>query len=894
MSKFNAVHAISSLALAVALSAPARAQDGAGGQTPAPSEQNAEDVVVTGIRQSMRDALDVKRNSDKVVDAISAEEIGVLPDVTIAESMNRLPGVNATRDRGNDSQAVIRGLGARLVLGTINGREVASSEPDRNVRWEIYPSEVVSGVQVYKSQSADLIAGGVAATVNISTLDPLDYRGPGLVVRAGPVFYDGGKDLPNYDRLGYRASGSLVHKLTDNLAVVLGLTAQKQRNGYPSFQGWGYNDSEARPPVGASDSTGDLNGDGVPDPTPWGAQVSNTRIDQDRFGASAGLAWQPTDSFKLRADFLYSKISIDELQDQTVYGQNNWGNWANGSQAVYTAPGASYTLIDGDVIQATLPSSSVGTVLSRYVEDKILYIGGLNGRWSADGWTVAADFSYSSARRDNTWMAVRTEVYPASMSFDFRADRVPSITTTQDPSTLPQVAQNYRSGSYDGPENLDDELGAIALDISRELDGGVLKGFDVGLRGSRRTKSHDRATYVPSVCGPVAQQWMCSTGSVTIPSNMFTPYNVSAFTVPTLLTGDIDKIAALAYGPNPFDPRHAVAEPAQTWKVKESVLEGYAKLNFGGDLSGGGNFSGNIGVRVVRVETTSSGNQQDAITGAFAPISVEDGYTRVLPSANVKFDLGGGSILRFGAAKVIARPPLDELRASRTLTQWQPYTGSGGNPNLKPFEATQFDASYEYYFRPESLIAIAGYYKLVDSYIGWQQEPMTFSGLTYSVATPVNGSSGYIRGFEVTFQSPFYFLGTDNFGIYSNYAYAESDLREYAPVNNPLRIVGLARNTATVDLWYAGGGLQLRAGMKYHSPFTVMYGWNGADLQTLEEETTFDVSASYDVTSKITLRAQVNNLSNERLRMYRDNKPNRIGRYDLYGRRYLIDATLRF
>jgi iron complex outermembrane receptor protein len=151
------------------------------------------------VRKSLREALDVKRGSDKVVEAISAKDIGVLPDVTIAESIARLPGVNATRDRGNDSQAVVRGLGARLVLGTINGREVASSEPDRNVRWEIYPSEVVSGVQVYKSQSADLIAGGVAATINIDTIAPLDYKGPEFVLRAGPVYYDGGKDIPNYD-----------------------------------------------------------------------------------------------------------------------------------------------------------------------------------------------------------------------------------------------------------------------------------------------------------------------------------------------------------------------------------------------------------------------------------------------------------------------------------------------------------------------------------------------------------------------------------------------------------------------------------------------------------------------------------------------------------------------
>jgi TonB-dependent receptor len=224
------------------------AASGAGTQAqeaPAAAPPVLEEVVVSGLRASLREALEVKMNSDLVVDAISSEDIGQLPDVTIAESINRLPGINATRDRGNDSQAVVRGLGARLVLGTVNGREVASSEPDRNVRWEIYPSEVVSGVQVYKTQSADLIAGGVAGTINISTIQPLDYTGPAFVVRGGPVYYESGADIPNYEPWGYRGSASFVHNSSDKFGIVLGVTAQQQKNGYPSFTGWGYNDAPA-------------------------------------------------------------------------------------------------------------------------------------------------------------------------------------------------------------------------------------------------------------------------------------------------------------------------------------------------------------------------------------------------------------------------------------------------------------------------------------------------------------------------------------------------------------------------------------------------------------------------------------------------------------------------
>lgn len=879
MTHYKLLAAASGLALMAAASAHAQSAP-----APASDSSQVDEVVVTGVRKSLREALDVKRGSDKVVEAISAKDIGVLPDVTIAESIARLPGVNATRDRGNDSQAVVRGLGARLVLGTVNGREVASSEPDRNVRWEIYPSEVVQGVQVYKSQSADLIAGGVAATINIDTIAPLDYKGPEFVLRAGPVFYDGGKDIPNYDQTGYRASGSWVHKINDDLAIVLGLTSQKQKNGYVSFQGWGYNDSTIRQPAGASDSSGDLNGDGKLDATPWGAQLEVKKLSQKRNGVSTGLQWKPSDNFELKFDALYSDIKINENQDQAIYGWNNWGNWANGNAGDYNAPGASYTLINNTVVAANLVSNNaVHSVIARYTEDKKLFVTGLNGKWTNDAWTVVGDLSYSKAERENNWAAVRLETYPSTMSFDTRAGVKPTVKLTQDITTLPQY-NSWKGGQNDGPEHLNDELAAGALDFTRDLTGGAFKSVQFGARASNRTKDHSMFQFYP---------W-ANAGAV-VPASMLSYYKVSAFDVPAVVTGDFDALASVLYGANAFDPSHGSENLAQQWSVNEKVFEGYGKLNFAADSIGGSWATGNIGARVVHTETSSDGQQANT-SGVFSPVSIDNDYTDILPSANVKFDFGDGKVFRLGLAKVIARPPLDELRASRTLTTWSPYTGSAGNPTLKPFEAVQFDASAEWYFRPEALIAASYYYKDVSSYIGWKQTPIAYGGTTYAVSSPTNGGDGYIQGLELTFQTPFFFLPGpfDKFGIYSNYAYVNSDLKEFSPANNPLDMTGLAKHTATVDLWYANGPIEARLGWKYHSPMTVIYGWNGADLQTLESEKTLDFSASYNINDHVTVRFQANNLTNEELRMYRDNDPNRIGRYDVYGRRYLADVTLKF
>lgn len=864
------LRASSLLVLAAALASPAFAQD-------APTAE--EEIVVTGIRGSLRDAIEVKRESPLVMEAISSDDIGQLPDVTIAESLVRLPGLNGSRDRGNASQASIRGLGPRLVFGLVNGREVASSEPDRNIRWEIYPSEVVSGVEVYKAQSANLIAGGVAGTVNIRTLAPLDYSGPSAVLRAGPVYYDGGEDFRNYENWGSRFSGSYVARLSDEFAIVLGASYQDQRNGYPSFQGWGYNDQRL------GGNPGDLNGDLVLDWTPWGMQTEIKMLEEVRTGIMAGAQWRPTSNFELQYDALWSEVIIDEHQNQAWYCDGTCGNWANGNFGNYNAPGSSYTIINGSVVAATLANSfaQVNNVIAQYDEDKTLFVTGLNGEWTDGPWTVSGDLSYSEAQRENIWRAVQLPVFPADMSFDTRAGITPFLTTSSNPAdTSIQVAPSWRNGSHDGPEHINDELFAAAFNVGYEFDpDDFITGVQFGLRASTRTKSHDRFSATPNTGGV----------DVAIPANLLGNYEIGAFDVPAILDGDFNAIFDLAY--LPVTP---VENLADRWDVDEEVFEAFAMANFGSE-SLGVPMRGNIGVRLVDVETSSSGFESVG-GGPLQALTIDHEYTEWLPSLNLTFDLDSDLLLRLGAARVMARPPLDELRAGRSISDPgdpPPLSGFGGNPRLDPLIATQVDASLEWYFHDEALAAAAVFYKDVDSNIGYFTSPQDIDGQIYQMTGPANGNGGGISGLELTFQTPFYFIpGLDNFGVYSNYAYVNSDIKEFYPWYDPLDGSGFAEHTATIDLWYSSGGFEARLGYKYHSPFTVIYGWNGSDVRTLEEESIWDFSASYQMTERIGVRFQVNNLLDEVARIYRDNDENRLGRYDVYGRRYLLDVTYRY
>lgn len=882
----------STFALAVAsLPASASAQEENQESNAANSADDENAIVVTGYRASLRDALNAKRASANVTETISAKDIGVLPNVTIAEELARLPGITATRDRGNDSQAVVRGLGPRLVLGLVNGREVATSEPDRNVRWEIYPSEIVSAVTVYKSQSADLIAGGVAATIDIQTSHPLDYSGPALTVRGGALYNEGGKDIPGYSGWGQRGSAQYVTRLSDTLALLVGGSYQKQKNGFPSFQGWGYN----TPDTGSPPTL-----DGEPINAPWGAQTEVKALRQTRWSTADALQWRPNENWDVNLDFLYSEVKIRERQYQQWYGQyNGWGDWGG----TIGAPGdiyqdGSYTLVGDTIVGADLNNfSSVTNVLARYDEDKNLLATGFNAKYSGDDWTVKFDASYSRARRENTWRSIYFTLFPESTSFSTGAGTVPSVTTSSNPADpTTQSVVSYNPGLVDGPQRLTDTLGAAQVDIYHNLHGSFFTGFGAGLRYSNRVKRF--AAYTSEVGTNTG-------GDVTIPSSMLSEFSISGFTVPNLVYGDYDEVAdqALIFGASVFND-------SRYWRVREDDFEGYLKADFEGSM-GAVPFTGNVGVRLVLVDTHSSANQGvtqwdpdfdngDGTFGAnvttFAPVNANEHYLRALPSFNVNFDLRPDLKLRLGVARVISRPPLDELRASQALSYYPPnFNGSAGNPYLKPFMATQVDGSLEWYFGKDALLAVAGYYKDVGTNIGYTSFQQTIDGTEYTITGPANSKGGYILGTEVTFQTPFSFIpGLENFGIYSNVALVDSNIRELAPASNPFRAVGLAKFTGQMDLWYSHAGLDARVSLKHHSPFTVIYGWDASQLTRLGSETTLGASISYEVVKNVTVRLQANNLTNQVARFHWNNNPEQLARYEKYGRSYLMDVTFKY
>jgi TonB-dependent receptor len=844
----------------------------------------AEEVEVVGLRESLEKSLEVKQASKFVMEALDLSDIDAIPDVTIADAIIRLPGVNGARDRGNQSQATIRGLGPRMVLGTVNGREVASSEPGRSIRFEQYPSELVSAVQIYKTQSADLVSGGIAGSVNLETISPLLFNGPEFSLRGGAIDYDGGRDIPDYSTLGNRFSGSWTRKVNDRFGFAVGLAHQQQKNAYPSYQAWGFNTGglgQGNLPAGG----GDLTGRGDFGYVPWGTQTEIKKLDTKREAALGVLEFKPSNTVTIKLDSLYTVYKIDEEQNQTWY--QDIGNWDNGEAGTYS----NATIVDHRAVALTANewTGGVRNVLAAYDQNNSVFSNGLKMQFAGlKSWLVSADIDYSMAKRDNYWNALYLDDFGNPFSYDLRGTpsvTVPAGSSAASPETAELGINDWNEGS-----DLRDELLSARLDVSKLL-GGALSGVDFGVRFSGREKKTLWTAYTWTGAEGLLWNWDAP-NPARFPAGFLSSYTVRDITTGPFLNAPSYEAAvgALTGGRTDFSSMATIgaAEGSwPSWRVTEQGLAGYFKLNFEGSL-GGVKYNANAGLRVENIETESFEILGNGASGS----SVVNSYTELLPSATINFAFDDKRLLRIGVARAISRPPLDELRAGQYISAVeQSREGNTGNPYLEPFTSDQVDLAYEWYFARESLVALALYYKNIKNYIGYTSfEVEASNGNTVAVWAPMNGEGGHIQGAEVTFQMPF----TNYLGIYSNYAFADTNITEFAPEGNPYPMAGVAKHTGTVDLWLSTRKFEARLGYKYHSGYTTGFEWTGSSLRFLDPEQNLGLNLAYHLTKKLSVRVQGNNLTNEPLRLTQNNNLEDVRRYDVYGRTYLADLTFKF
>lgn len=885
-------------------------------------------VVVSGIRRGIEAAISIKRNASSIVEAISAEDIGKMPDQSVAESVSRLPGVTTQRSRstGKASDVSVRGLSPSFNGTLLNGREMASTGNARSPEFDLFPAELMGSVTIYKTPDATVVGQGLAATIDLKTVNPLDFGKRVLAANYKRSKIGAGSGLP--EGKGERYSFSYIDQFENRtLGLAIGLTKYDEEGGAQrKFNSWG-----------GWTPTMSYQGKDVVTPGGFGADTETGSHNRD--GAFASLQYRPNKNFRSTLDLFYSAgyTSLKKTGLEGAVGGNSAGGYdPNG---VLT----NATIVNGVAQSGTI--TNYKGVIRNHLEssDDDLQTLGWKNELKLDNWDLVADLTWSKASKLSSRYETTAGLPGNATSLDsisWTGFNGGNFTDVKYSTGLNYADRNVMkltdvmgwSGGVSSPQagyvalpKIDDEVKALRFQGKTPLEFGALQNLTVGFNYTQRDKerSGEEGRLVIKGGNPY--------GVATVPGSAVEIAGTSGLQVVSFdPSGSLGSIYELA-GKVDADILNKL------WKVNEKVTTLYAM----GDLEGtmmGLSYRGNAGAQIIHSKQTGHGYVVDQSrctgnTAATCPAkAVEEGssYWDVLPSANISYELGSEQFLRVGVAKVLSRANLDDMRASNNfgLSTSGPYpilTGSAGNPTLKPFKAKSFDLSYEKYFGNKGYISLAGFYKKLDTYILRVPRPYDFgpfvtpttplpktgpyAGKTTGLLTqPINGDGGNIKGFELAVNVPFSMLTPmlDGFGVMLNHSDTDSNVElptaGFPNVNTSsvsIPLPGLSRKVTNLRLYYEKYGFQVAAAARKRSNFlgTVSDFQDNQQLTFIKGETIVDLQASYEFQSGwlkgMSLYAQATNWNKAPFQEYTTD-PNKVTNKVEYGRTYHFGVNYKF
>ncbi|MBP6596234.1 MAG: TonB-dependent receptor [Arenimonas sp.] len=848
-------------------------------------------VEVTGIRAGVENAIETKQTSSQIVEAVSAEDIGKLPDTSIAESIARLPGLTAQRDRGRASEINIRGLSGDFATTTLNGREQVSLGNNRGVEFDQYPSEFIRQAVVYKTPNAALVNQGLSGTVDLQTIRPLDFSERTIAVNARGEM----NDLDGEKDYGNRFSVSFVDQFADDtVGLALGYARLNNPAQGHQFEAWGYNNGAL-----------------------GGGKLYDFSNDNTRDGFIAAVEYKPNDVYSTMFDFYYSRFDKEEQKRGMEFGTGTISNRVN--DATGTATSFDFAGFD-PVVRNDLN-----------VTNDTLFSFGWNQKFTVgDAWTISTDLSHSEADRNERILETYSGLLPGVtdagsarfnpdgfFEFDFGLDYGdPNILVLGDPG-------GWGQDGYIKDFKVRDTLSSGRVDLERSFESGMISSLKFGVNISGRDKS--RASNENFLC-LVA----CRDGATAaIPDGLLTGSDFGFAGVPGI-TG-YSALGALSsiYAPR-ANNNGDIAN--KNWDVSETITTTFVQANIDMEL-GSIPVTGNVGVQAVHADQESNGVATYAGNDIGDPISGGTTYTEYLPTLNLNFMLPWEQIVRVGAGRQMARPRMDDMRANAGygINRTPPscpsddpapcprWSGGGGNPELEPWLANAGDVSYEKYFGTpgqRGYASAAYFYKSLRTYIYNQTVPFDFGGLAVPPGTlptdipasdigdftsPQNGNGGTLRGLELAVSVPFglFWDPLEGLGLQASYTDSTTNISPDGPgTSQPLP--GFSKYTSNVTLFYERSGFSIRGSRRSRSEFLGEVQRFGGDRTRIlfAGEAVVDMQIGYTLQSGsmegLTFLAQVSNLTDEPFRSNFDGLDQRPREYFEYGRNYLLGVSYKF
>lgn len=897
-------------------------------------------VEVKGFVSSIENSTALKRNATTIVEAVSAEQVGKLPGVSIADTLGRLPGLAVQTVSGRPQVLTIHGLGPDFSTALVNGGQQVSTSNNRDVQFDQYPSSWFDNVVVHLSPEASLIGQGLAGTVDMHTIRPLEKDGPEAAVNAHYIWNDMSQLAkgPGVSDKGYNLNGVWVNQFANHtLGVTLGVDLESNPSQIEHQAPWGYpDDADGNAVIGGAKNYG----------------ISDS---MKRRGVLATVQWQPNEHYTGTVDLTYDNFK----EVQQAKGMEFPLFWSSAQlqpggvvQNGFVQSG-SYTNVK-PVIRNDYNSTSA-RVYNFNWDNKFT----INEDWSAD-----VDANYSRATRND----INLESYSGTgysgtgatdtLGFVERNDGLFYVNPSLDYSngvvlTDPQGwgAGNdvVQAGFINAPHTVD-YLASLRLSVERSFASGPFSSVQFGVDRNVRDKTYhidqsfltlgggtlssgtaaQSAPFSGSGCSPLA--WMGVSSQL-----CYNPFDL-------IDNGTLQQVptfgSSLSLPPN--------------WKVRENNLTPYFQFNLDTSLAGV-SLRGNFGMQAAHTSQRAVGERVapgSSVTGGqtqLIPVTGGTSFTRYLPSANLIFGFTDNDDLRVSAARTLARPRMDQMNASLAvsgnITHLQStdpnqayFSASGGNAKLLPTMADNYNVSYEHYFSGGNgyecnaadsknsdlcragggYFAVSGYFLELSDYInpnaaylydfssflpfGLTADQLAQLGTTQGIVSgPTNDGHGYVKGAQVTLNLPFNLIAQplDGFGMILTGNRTKSAL-VFAGNPDPITVPGLSKWVANGTLYYQHNGFEARVSDSYRSSFLgEVSGISASRIeQTIQGGSSYDAQVSYSIDSGslkgLTFIVQGSNLSNKKFITYQNNDPRQVLTWETYGRRYDIGVSYKF